>query len=341
MPKQQVEQQKPESLQEHKMATYKVIQDIEAEDKFLGPLTLKQFIFAAIGVVFSYLSFFVVTSGAWFVALIFAPFGLFGFFMAIPWSKDQPTDLWVLAKIRFRFKPKKRVWNQAGKQDLVTITVPKKVEKVLTKDLSETEVESRLKALADTMNTRGWAIKHAALPTYDDSADRLLSTPIPVGSRLPLDNEAPDILENTKFDRLIDESEKAHKTSLRAKLEQARQGMDSENTEKTPTVAPSVDTEAISEQLKQRREAASLATGKMQKLQPKTFKSKSKPVKQTKPAAEKAEKTEEEKTTSKMTEPSDPDIISLAHNNDLNVATLARQAKNNDDESGEVVVSLH
>ena len=140
------------------MATYKVIQDIEAEDKFIGPFTLKQFIFAAIGIVFSYLCFFVTVRGAWFAAIPFAPVAFFGFFMAAPWSKDQPTDQWVLAKIRFKFKPRIRLWDQAGKQDLVTITAPKRVEKVLTKDLDETEVKSRLQALADTMNTRGWAV---------------------------------------------------------------------------------------------------------------------------------------------------------------------------------------
>ncbi len=43
------------------MATYKVIQDIEAEDKFVGPLTLKQFIFACITVVLGYLSFLLLT----------------------------------------------------------------------------------------------------------------------------------------------------------------------------------------------------------------------------------------------------------------------------------------
>jgi len=51
-------------------------------------------------------------------------------------------------------------------------------------------------------------------------------------------------------------------------------------------------------------------------------------------------KTDADKTISEVTEPLRPDIISLAHNNDLNVATLARQAKK-DDESQEVVVSLH
>ncbi|MGH7158305.1 MAG: PrgI family mobile element protein [Candidatus Saccharimonadales bacterium] len=33
------------------MATYKVIQDIEAEDKILGPLTLRQFIYAGVAAI--------------------------------------------------------------------------------------------------------------------------------------------------------------------------------------------------------------------------------------------------------------------------------------------------
>jgi multisubunit Na+/H+ antiporter MnhF subunit len=39
------------------MAVYKVIQDIEAEDKLVGFLTLKTFIYAIIAVVLAYLNF--------------------------------------------------------------------------------------------------------------------------------------------------------------------------------------------------------------------------------------------------------------------------------------------
>ncbi len=41
------------------MATYKVLQDIEAEDKILGPLSLRQFIYGLITVFFLYLCFIV------------------------------------------------------------------------------------------------------------------------------------------------------------------------------------------------------------------------------------------------------------------------------------------
>lgn len=324
------------------MATYKVIQDIEAEDKFIGPLTLKQFVFAAIGTVFSYLCFFVIVRGLWPVAIVFAPVTLFGFFMAIPWSKDQPTDLWVLAKIRFKIKPKTRVWDQAGKQDLVTITAPKRIEKVFTKDLSETEVQSRLKTLADTMNTRGWAVKHVGLSNVtrtDEAADRLLPTPIPVGSRAPLDNEASDILENTQVDVLINESEKTRKADLQNKIEQAR-NMAKAVEQQEQKVVPEDDTYSLSEELKQRKKVGSLSTSKMQRFQPKAQTNKSDAVKKANKTEKTVKKTDADKTISEVTEPLRPDIISLAHNNDLNVATLARQAKK-DDESQEVVVSLH
>jgi hypothetical protein len=45
------------------MATYKVLQDIEAEDKLLGPLTLKQFIFAAVAIAIGFVEFKLITVG--------------------------------------------------------------------------------------------------------------------------------------------------------------------------------------------------------------------------------------------------------------------------------------
>lgn len=148
------------------MATYKVLQDIEAEDKFLGPLTLKQFIFALIFAACAYLSFFTLTRGVWFVIVILSPVMFVSGFLGFPWGRDQPTEVWLLARLRFLLKPRRRVWNQDGVQELVTITAPKKVEKQLTKNLSQTEVKSRLKALADTLDSRGWAVKNVNINMY-------------------------------------------------------------------------------------------------------------------------------------------------------------------------------
>ncbi|HVX56501.1 MAG TPA: PrgI family protein, partial [Candidatus Saccharimonadales bacterium] len=113
------------------MATYKLIQDIEAEDHILGPLTLRQFIFALIAAFCFYVCFISVAKHVPFFLLFFLPPGLFCAFFAFPWGGDQPTETWALAKLRFWFKPRRRVWNQSGLKELVTINVPKKVERVL------------------------------------------------------------------------------------------------------------------------------------------------------------------------------------------------------------------
>src|SRR3954464_5956509 len=133
------------------MATYKLIQDIEAEDKILGPLTLRQFVFALIACFLFYICFILLKSRAAFMLVVLLPPALFFAFFALPFGRDQPTEIWFLAKLRYLFKPRVRVWNQSGIKELVTITVPKKVERVLTNGLSQDEVKSRLQALANTI----------------------------------------------------------------------------------------------------------------------------------------------------------------------------------------------
>ena len=170
------------------MATYKVLQDIEAEDKFFGPLTLKQCIFGAIAVVSAYLSFIFRSKGIWVMAIPMLPIIVVTGFLAFPWGRDQPTEVWLLAKIKFMFKPRKRIWDQTGIQELVKITAPPEVVQYTGDDLTQTEVRSRLKALADTIDSRGWAIKGATLQdaSAPTDSDRLIA-----GSMLPTVNN-PD-----------------------------------------------------------------------------------------------------------------------------------------------------
>ena len=145
------------------MATYKVIQDVEAEDKLVGPLTLRQFIYALIAAACLYLCYFVASKGAVFLLPVFLIPALGAGFFAFPWGKDQSTEIWALARIRFLFYPRKRIWNQSGAKDLVTVTAPKRPEQVYTDGLSQTEVRSRLNALATTIDSRGWALKDQVL----------------------------------------------------------------------------------------------------------------------------------------------------------------------------------
>jgi hypothetical protein len=210
------------------MATYKVIQDIEAEDHILGPLSLRQFIYGLIAAFCLYMCFIGLTKHFWPMIVIFLPVALFTGFFAFPFGKDQPTEVWALAKIRFLFKPRRRIWDQSGVKELVTITVPKKLEKIYTNGLSEVEVKSRLQALANTIDSRGWAVKNVNVNLYGQpsvlatmASDRLIDV-----NNIPqlvpdFDVQASDDMLDERsnpvaqqFDQMMTASAQSHRQNL-------------------------------------------------------------------------------------------------------------------------------
>jgi hypothetical protein len=210
------------------VATYKLIQDIEAEDHILGPLTLRQFIFALIAAFLFYICFLVIAKHVPFLLAFFLPPALFCAFFAFPWGGDQPTEQWALAKLHFWFKPRRRVWNQSGLKELVTITAPKKVEKVLTDNLSQTEVKSRLQALANTIDSRGWAIKHINAVGYvpqasGGSSDRLIDIPdVPPENTVDTPSDIMDPEQNPlaqQFQTMINKSTQDYRQRLVEQLQ--------------------------------------------------------------------------------------------------------------------------
>src|SRR3989344_9031943 len=225
------------------MAVYKVIQDIEAEDKLLGPLTLKAFIYAAIAGVLAFLSVRLFMAGSLgefkYVIILFMlpPMVLFGI-LAAPIGKDQPTEVWLLSHLRFFLQNRNRVWDQSGPSYSVVITAPKKVERQLTKNLSQTEVHSRLKALAATLDSRGWALKNVDVnstppgffQTVDSSSERLISPsrvmqPAPVVD-IHAEDDILDSGSNAKarhFKEAVQRAEIQRRRELLANFNAARQ----------------------------------------------------------------------------------------------------------------------
>lgn len=201
------------------MATYKVLQDIEAEDKLVGPFTLWQFIYLFVAGLCGYLGFLAVAKNVPVFLILLLPVALFAGFLAIPWGSDQPTEVWALAKLRFFLKPRIRIWNQDGMTELVSITAPKIIERQLTNGLNQHQVHSRLNALASTLDSRGWAVKNinvslSAMQTAPEAqtSDRLVDVASMPQEVLPVDvRPGDDILDETantvahNFDAMIDE----------------------------------------------------------------------------------------------------------------------------------------
>jgi len=142
------------------MAVYKVPQDVEAEDKLVGPLSFRQFVYAGIaagGITVGVFLFQLFPL----LALIPAPVVILFGILALPLRKDQPMETYLLALLRFYLKSKQRIWNPDGTITYVEITVPKEIEQHLTKDFTGQTAQERLDYLARVMDTRGWALKGA------------------------------------------------------------------------------------------------------------------------------------------------------------------------------------
>lgn len=200
------------------MAQYTIIQDIEAEDKLLGPLSLRQFIYAGIVVALGFIGF-SLGRAAWFLALPFVPPMIFFGLLAAPFGQNQSSEIWLLAKIRYFLFPRRRVWDQTGIQDLVRITAPKKVEPTYSKGFSETEVTSRLKALANTLDTRGWAIKNVTQSNYQavtstqTNNERLIDIPDVPSEAEAAVRPSADVLDETSNPVASDLTEKLNQSS--------------------------------------------------------------------------------------------------------------------------------
>ena len=140
------------------MAQYKVPQDVEADDKLIGPFSFRQFIYLVVTAGLGGIGFLLFRVFPLLV-IIPAPFMIFFIILALPIKKDQPMETYLSAVVSFYMKPHTRLWTPGQGETTIVITAPKKTEEVRTKGLSEEEAVHRLSFLADIVDTEGYAIK--------------------------------------------------------------------------------------------------------------------------------------------------------------------------------------
>lgn len=92
------------------MAQFQVPQFIEVEDKIIGPLTLKQFMYLVVGAALLFILYFYLKFALWFLAvLIVAPLAMALAFLKI---NGRPFVYFLMAIIGFIFKPKLYLWKK-------------------------------------------------------------------------------------------------------------------------------------------------------------------------------------------------------------------------------------
>lgn len=140
------------------MAEYKVPQNVEAEDKLIGPFSFRQFVYLLIALAAAALAYFLGRMLI-FLAFIPAPIGIVFLVLALPLRKDQPMETYIGALIHFYFTPNRRLWNPDGQESLIEITNPSIDSEPQIKEIGGAEAAQRLSFLSEVADTQGWSTR--------------------------------------------------------------------------------------------------------------------------------------------------------------------------------------
>jgi len=347
------------------MAVYKVPQDVEAEDKLLGPFSFRQFIYlivAALGIAVGF--------GLWqiFPGLIIIPLPFVALFLilALPLRKDQPMETYLVAVIRYFLKPRRRMWQPEGSIGLVTVTAAPSMDMNLTKEIGGSAAAQQLGYLAQVVDTQGWSTRGVHNPTI--SMDDTVYAEAQMAEDM-LDEGAN---VSRTFDNMIDKSNQQRRKSVTERFKRAAQRPAEEQKAEAQVNLPVADAQtrspqSLSEGSALSSQSVTLSSSQSTDDSPEDNISLPKldynpypsdmhqhilsptkqqapnpiqPVATPLPRAAPINTHKEPEETSR--EAVSPDIMRLASNNDLSISALAHEAHRiqGRDSSEEVVISL-
>lgn len=327
------------------MAVYKVPQDVEADDKLIGPFSFRQFIYLIIVAL--------AAAAAWglyqlFPLLIVIPLPIILFFgaLALPLRKDQPMEVYMAAMVSFYLKPRRRLWDADGLESLIEITVPKTIEYQRTKNITQSEAQQRFGYLAELVDSQGWAVRGQGVqaPNSAMTTDAYLEAQ---QTEDILDSDAP-VAQN--LDYMIGQSDARRHQDMMDRMRQpvastpqpgtiaaAPNPYDFFASQQPITADPVIDTSTqqptISDPTVNQSPTTNYQTPVYNPYPTQIQQAVLQPLSQ--PPVTQAPTTSEK--------PVSPGIMNLANNTDLSIETIAREAnriREKEEMSEEVVISL-
>ena len=311
------------------MAQYKVPQDVEADDKLLGPFSFRQFVYllVAAGCIALAVALFQL-----FPLLVIIPAipALFFIVLALPLKKDQPMETYLAAIVSYYLKPRTRLWMPGQRESTIQITAPKKVEESRTRDITGEEATHRLSFLADIVDTGGYAIKGAGSnPMREDLIAEA--------------NATADMFEGNHFNNLsnvIQKDETERHAEVVREMQQAISeteniAMSNAQLEKRfAEMKPTVPVGSPQQQMQ------NMPVSREEIFNSPTVILPNSPVVE-KPV-EKSNRVNQATAEKAPTIPPKPSIIELANNDAFSIETIAKEANRiNRKDEGEVFISLH
>lgn len=287
------------------MAQYKVPQDVEADDKLLGPFSFRQliYLFVAAGLIALAFALFQIFP---LLAILPLPPTILFLALALPLRKDQPMETYLAALVSFYIKPNKRFWNPGQRDSTITITAPKKIEGPRIRTISEEEASHRLSFLADVIDSEGQSVTGNWSNSLKDEYAAEASSALDIF-------EAYD--SHNLSSRLSDTTSSRHNEAIKqmhTAIEKS-EGTDGENYEQP--------------QISHISTAATPPSTTSNAPLPTT------PTIQPTAAPKQPEESENPAKIAAMQE--------LANNSDYTVATIAKEARRIEENANEVYISLH
>lgn len=130
---------------------YQVPQFIDIEDRIIGPLTLKQFIYLAFAAALLFVFWFLFKFYIWIIAAL--PITVLAFAFAFLKINDRPFIYFFLAAVFYFIKPKLYIFGEAAKEiSKKALPEPKPAPTEILESLKITR--SKLKELALSLDTR-------------------------------------------------------------------------------------------------------------------------------------------------------------------------------------------
>lgn len=311
------------------MAVYKVPQDVEAEDKLIGPFSFRQFVYLIVAALGIFL--------AWALSQVFIglfilpmPIVLAMLALALPLRKDQPMETYLIAMLKFFFKPRHRMWDPEGTISMVQITVPRAIEGPQVKDFSGAEASQQLSYLAQVVDSQGWSTR-GTTGSNDGLSDIFVAEA----------THAEDMLDSTSgvaqaFDQRIAVSDDARMTAVRQQM----QGVASQPP--VPPPLPPLPAAQAATATPQTEDPAGATDASGLRYNPYPSSMHQHVLSTSGQLGDGQVATTQPLAQSQPSEaPVSPDILRLANNNNLSISAIAREAHRiADDDGQEVVISL-
>lgn len=346
------------------MAVYKVPQDVEAEDKLIGPFSFRQFIYLIVVAISGFVGFLLAQVLLPLAIIVLPVILLFGA-LALPLRKDQPMETYLLAVIRFYFKPKRRMWDPEGAASHIEITTPPSQEHSLTKDFDQEVAQQRLDYLARVMDSRGWSLKGV------NKANESVSAGVAAEAANAFDimDDHADLAKS--FDTLLAKKNQENRQALVQRMTQPAPAATAAPATAAPTQPGGVAhqdyannpyDDVLSRQFQAPPDAAVFtSTPAAPSATPPPDGNTPSPRFNPYPNAihqkvvepyhvpsptsspmQPLQKAEEPAPAKPLTQTVSPDIMRLASNNDLSISAIAHEAHRlQDGDEGEVVIKLH